>query len=67
MKDPEAKRKAIGAGFIEVFDDFAKGFDRKPRFLVQACSVCPMSCIAGFSLPGTDSVHTLLSRRAGMI
>ena len=35
LKDPEAKRKAIGAGFIEVFNDFAKGFDRKPRFLVQ--------------------------------
>ncbi len=35
LKDPEAKRKAIGAGFIEVFNDFAKGFERKPRFLVQ--------------------------------
>lgn len=38
LKDPEAKRKCIGAGFIEVFNDFAKGFDRKPRFLVQVGS-----------------------------
>ena len=38
LKDPEAKRKAIGAGFIEVFNDYAKGFDRKPRFLVQVCT-----------------------------
>lgn len=37
--DPEAKRKAIGAGFIRVFDDFARGLEQKhgikPRFLVQ--------------------------------
>ncbi len=37
--DPEAKRKAIGAGFIRVFDEFAKGLEAKhgikPRFLVQ--------------------------------
>ena len=35
LKDPEAKRKAIGAGFIEVFNDFAAHFDRKPKYLVQ--------------------------------
>ena len=39
LKDPEAKRKAIGAGFIEVFNDFAKDFERKPRFLVQVCTL----------------------------
>mmetsp|Transcript_1488 Transcript_1488/g.4409 ORF Transcript_1488/g.4409 Transcript_1488/m.4409 type:complete len:569 (-) Transcript_1488:628-2334(-) len=37
--DPEQKRKAIGAGFIRVFDDFAKKLEQqhgaKPRFLVQ--------------------------------
>ena len=39
LSDPEAKRKAIGAGFIEVFSDFAHRLeaqlDHKPRFLVQ--------------------------------
>ncbi len=39
VSDPEKKRKAIGAGFIRVFDEFAtklKSEDRiKPRFLVQ--------------------------------
>ena len=43
LKDPEAKRKAIGAGFIEVFNDFAKGFDRKPKFLVQVCNLIASS------------------------
>lgn len=42
--DPEAKRKAIGAGFIRVFDDFAKGLEKKhgikPRFLVQVRAFC---------------------------
>ncbi len=37
--DPEKKRKAIGAGFIRVFDAFAKKLEAKhgakPRFLVQ--------------------------------
>lgn len=44
MVDPEAKRKAIGAGFIRVFDDFAKGLEKKhgikPRFLVQVRALC---------------------------
>lgn len=44
LKDPEAKRKAIGAGFIEVFNDFAKGFERKPRFLVQVCTSSASQC-----------------------
>ena len=39
LKDPEAKRKAIGAGFIEVFNDFAAHFDKKPKYLVQVCDV----------------------------
>lgn len=45
LKDPEAKRKAIGAGFIEVFNDFAKGFDRKPKFLVQVCNLTASSSV----------------------
>ncbi|KAI3426251.1 hypothetical protein D9Q98_008626 [Chlorella vulgaris] len=39
LTDPEAKRKAIGAEFIDVFSDFAhtleKELGHKPRFLVQ--------------------------------
>lgn len=40
LSDPEAKRKAIGAGFIEVFSDYAHKLQdqlggHKPRFLVQ--------------------------------
>ena len=65
LKDPEAKRKAIGAGFIEVFNDFAKGFDRKPRFLVQACSVLQRFLQPSDSL--ARSLHILLSRRVGVI
>ena len=41
MKDPEAKRKIIGAGFIEVFDEYAARLQKElgslPRFLVQVC------------------------------
>ena len=44
--DPEAKRKKIGAGFIRVFDDFAKGLEQKhgvkPRFLVQVRFSVPL-------------------------
>ena len=65
LKDPEAKRKAIGAGFIEVFNDFAKGFDKKPRFLVQACSVPPMYPAQQPSDTFARNLHTLLSCRAG--
>ena len=39
VSDPEAKRKAIGAEFIDVFSEFAtkleSELDHKPRFLVQ--------------------------------
>lgn len=39
VSDPETKRKAIGAEFIDVFSDFAteleKTLGQKPRFLVQ--------------------------------
>ena len=38
-KDPEVKRKTIGAGFIEVFRDFAVTLKTKhgirPKYLVQ--------------------------------
>jgi hypothetical protein len=44
--DPEAKRKAIGAGFIRVFDDFARRLEQqhsvKPRFLVQVKYLSPL-------------------------
>jgi len=40
VADPEAKRKAIGAEFIEVFKTYATELEaslgRKPKFLVQA-------------------------------
>lgn len=39
MSDPEAKRKAIGAEFIEVFKNYAieleQKLGKKPTFLVQ--------------------------------
>ncbi|KAK9813501.1 hypothetical protein WJX73_002822 [Symbiochloris irregularis] len=39
VKDPEAKRKAIGSGFIDVFREYAEELQRtigvQPRFLVQ--------------------------------
>ncbi len=39
LSDPEAKRKAIGAEFIEVFknfrDDLEKRIGKRPKFLVQ--------------------------------
>lgn len=39
LSDPEAKRKAIGAEFIEVFKNYAneleKTLGRKPKYLVQ--------------------------------
>ena len=39
VSDPEKKRKIIGAGFIEVFNDYAKTLEGSlgslPRFLVQ--------------------------------
>lgn len=39
VKDPEAKRKAIGSGFIDVFREFAEKLKgtvgTQPRFLVQ--------------------------------
>ncbi|CAL5221810.1 g4066 [Coccomyxa viridis] len=56
LKDPEAKRKAIGAGFIEVFNDFAKGFERKPRFLVQG-TLYP-DVIESMPPPGKDQKHS---------
>ena len=45
LKDPEAKRKAIGAGFIRVFQEYADGFQADhgftPKYLVQARAMCP--------------------------
>ena len=45
LKDPEAKRKAIGSGFIDVFTEFASSLQKaggtKPRFLVQVRSLNP--------------------------
>lgn len=42
VSDPEQKRKIIGAGFIEVFNDYAKSLEAAlgtlPRFLVQVRS-----------------------------
>ena len=42
VSDPEKKRKIIGAGFIEVFNDYAKSLEGKlgslPHFLVQVCA-----------------------------
>jgi GMP synthase (glutamine-hydrolysing) len=39
LSDPEAKRKAIGAEFIEVFKNFRDNLERtigkRPKFLVQ--------------------------------
>jgi GMP synthase (glutamine-hydrolysing) len=39
LSDPEAKRKAIGAEFIEVFKNYAteleKTLGKKPNYLVQ--------------------------------
>lgn len=39
LKDPEAKRKAIGAEFINVFQAFAENFEKEhgitPKYLVQ--------------------------------
>ncbi len=39
LKDPEEKRKAIGAEFINVFQSFADKFEKEhgitPRYLVQ--------------------------------
>ena len=61
LKDPEAKRKAIGAGFIEVFNDFAKGFDRKPRSVqVARTSNHPAQQPSSVA----RNLHTLQSRSA---
>jgi len=35
VKDPEEKRKIIGRTFIEVFERFAEGLEKKPKFLAQ--------------------------------
>ena len=46
VKDPEAKRKIIGSGFIDVFNEYAARLQEKlgtlPRFLVQARSVAAL-------------------------
>lgn len=48
LSDPEEKRKAIGAEFIEVFKNFRDEMERAtgktPKFLVQA-SVCNESSV----------------------
>lgn len=45
--DPEAKRKTIGSGFIDVFRDFATTLKEKhgvkPKFLVQVTVSVPVS------------------------
>jgi hypothetical protein len=59
LKDPEQKRKAIGAGFIHVFQQFADDFEKQhgtcPKYLVQVmpCSrgpamhLCRKTCSSG--------------------
>jgi GMP synthase PP-ATPase subunit len=49
VTDPEAKRKAIGAEFIDCFKDFRDEFKAKhgvsPRYLVQVCGApCAVVC-----------------------
>ena len=49
LKDPEAKRKAIGAGFIQVFQEYADSFEADhgfvPRYLVQARAASPQNYV----------------------
>lgn len=60
VSDPEAKRKAIGAEFIAVFQEFADGLEKelghKPRFLVQG-TLYP-DVIESCPPPGSDQKHS---------
>jgi len=60
LSDPEAKRKAIGAEFITVFQNFADGLEKqlghKPRFLVQG-TLYP-DVIESCPPPGSDQKHS---------
>lgn len=60
-KDPEVKRKTIGAGFIEVFRDFAITLKTKhgirPKYLVQVRLAsswlpCLQNCFASLLMCG---------------
>ena len=60
VTDPEKKRKAIGAEFIYVFEDYAKGLEkqlgRQPKFLVQG-TLYP-DVIESCPPPGTGQKHS---------
>uniref|UniRef100_A0A061S0U0 GMP synthase [glutamine-hydrolyzing] n=1 Tax=Tetraselmis sp. GSL018 TaxID=582737 RepID=A0A061S0U0_9CHLO len=60
LTDPEAKRKAIGAGFIEVFREFRAKMEREighvPRFLVQG-TLYP-DVIESCPPPGSGQKHS---------
>ncbi|BDA43210.1 GMP synthase [glutamine-hydrolyzing] [Coccomyxa sp. Obi] len=60
LKDPEAKRKAIGAEFINVFQSFADEFEKEhgiiPRYLVQG-TLYP-DVIESCPPPGTGQKHS---------
>jgi GMP synthase (glutamine-hydrolysing) len=67
LSDPEAKRKAIGAEFIAVFDDAAsaleKSLGKKPAFLVQGTLYPDVieSSPAPSSKDGATHSHTIKS------
>lgn len=60
LKDPEAKRKAIGSGFIDVFGEFAAKLQKSrgvnPRFLVQG-TLYP-DVIESCPPPGSKRTHS---------
>ena len=60
VSDPEKKRKAIGAAFIDVFNNFAKGLEEKggikPSFLVQG-TLYP-DVIESCPPPGSKQKHS---------
>lgn len=60
LTDPEAKRKAIGAEFIKVFQDFAHKMEeqlgRKPKYLVQG-TLYP-DVIESCPPPGSGQKHS---------
>ncbi|KAK9831472.1 hypothetical protein WJX81_008476 [Elliptochloris bilobata] len=60
LKDPEAKRKAIGAEFIRVFQEFADDFKRQhgitPKYLVQG-TLYP-DVIESCPPPGSGQKHS---------
>lgn len=60
IADPEAKRKKIGASFIDVFNNFANGLEKKggikPTFLVQG-TLYP-DVIESCPPPGSHQKHS---------